>query len=267
MSLPPGLCTRRVVCVLTEENFQVPGTVQVAPDRELRMRVVVDTGLGASLIRAELLPPTATLMPREAETAYMRDINGNILPIVGLATLSSRMGTREADVAYGVVPNMSVPVFVRTPYVTTQVPIICGTEYWIKLINGCVVPILRKGKRVAPLPTRESNPVCACRTWASAALHLACRTVIPAKSVGFVAGCTDFLGNGMVHPSPAFDQKHQVHVALGPMLCQTGTTWKARVLNLSTQAKTLKAGTKLGFVDPVRESPSRWRKKCGRGLV
>lgn len=136
---------RRVIAVLTGEILQVAGWVQLAPGCACCARIVLGTGSGAFLIRKSLLPEKVKLQRWRSKADHMIVINGGVLLIVGAVTLPTRLGSHEVDVTYGVVENISKPLLLGTPYVVTQVPLICGPEYWVKLMNGQTMPILSKG--------------------------------------------------------------------------------------------------------------------------
>ena len=249
VGLPKNVNPRRVIAVLTGENFQVAGRVQLAPGRACCARIVLDTGSGASLIRKSLLPKEVKLQRWRSKADHMIDINGGVLPIVGAVTLPTRLGTHEVDVTYGVVENISVPLLLGTPYVVTQVPLICGPEYWVKLMNGETIPILGKGKSVAPVTVSQSKPVCSVREGFTATLRLARKVTLPPNSVAHVDVVTDYTGNGLVHPHPRLARKHQVHVALGTMDSKAGVPWRIQVMNLSSSPKYFKSGAKFGYID------------------
>jgi len=87
--------------------------------------------------------------PLDAATAQLCDVSGGLLPITGTVTLTVRVGTYSTSVTCGVVRGMSVPLLLGTYYTDVHVPNICGPKGYIQLLNGCKVPILRRGKTVS----------------------------------------------------------------------------------------------------------------------
>ena len=99
---------------------------------------------------------------------------------------------------------MSLPLLPGTDYTDVHVPNICGPKEYIQLLNGCKVPILRRGKTV--LYARAEQPVKAgAASEADAKVRLAREVVLPPRSRGYVPVQTLFQGNGVI------TQRHQVY--------------------------------------------------------
>jgi len=158
MPIPKSVDRSKVVAILTGSNSQVPNRVWMQDGHLLATRAILDTRSVVSLIREDLLPKEVTVCPLDKSTPSMFDVNGNILPITGLATLHLRIGTYETTHSLGVVQGMSVPLLFGTPYSDAHVPIISGAQNFIQLMDGCRVPILRRGKSVAPVATSSATP-------------------------------------------------------------------------------------------------------------
>ena len=202
--LPKGLDGRNVVAILTGSNYQVASRIWLDAGRELALRVIVDTGSGVSLVREALLPPEMKVAPLDAATAQLFDVNGGLLPITGTVTLTVRIGTYSTQVTCGVVSGMSVPLLLGTDYTDVHVPNICGPKGYIQVLNGCKVPILRRGKTVSY--AKEDQPGKAgAASEAEAKVRLTCEVVPPPRSRGYVPVQTSFQENGVT------TQRHQVY--------------------------------------------------------
>jgi len=129
--LPKGVSGQNVVAILTGSNYQVASRVWQEAGRELAPCVIVDTGSSVSLVREALLPPEMEVAPLDAATAQLFDVNEGLLPITGTVTLTVRVGTYSTPVTCGVVPGMSVPLFLGTDYTDVHVPNICGPQGYI----------------------------------------------------------------------------------------------------------------------------------------
>jgi len=138
-----------VVAILTGSNYQVAGRVWLDAGRDFALRVILDTGSCVSLVRKALIPLEMKVASLDAATAQLFDVNGGLLSITGTVTLTVRVGSYSTPVTCGVVRGMSVPLLLGTDYTDFHVPKICGPKGYIRLQNGCRVPILRRGKTVA----------------------------------------------------------------------------------------------------------------------
>ena len=144
-----GVDGRKVVAILTGSNYQVASRIWLDAGRELALRVIVDTGSCVSLVREALLPPVMKVAPLNAATAQLFDVNGGLLPITGTVTLTVRVGTYSTPVTCGVVRGMSVLLLLGTDYTDVHDANICEPKGYIRLQNGCKVPILCRGKTVS----------------------------------------------------------------------------------------------------------------------
>ena len=181
--LPKGLDGRNVVAILTGSNYQVASRIGLDAGRELALRVSVDTGSGVSLVREALLPPEVKVPPLDAATAQLFDVNGGLLPVTGAVTLTARVGTYSTPVTCGVVRGMSVSLLLCTDYTDVHVPNICGPKGYIQLLDGCKVPILRRGKTVSYAKVDQPGKAGAASK-ADAKVGLAREVVLPPRSRG-----------------------------------------------------------------------------------
>jgi len=147
--LPKGVGGQNVVAILTAFNYQVASRVWLEAGRDLALRVKLDPGSCVSLVREALLPPEIEVAPLDAATAQLFDVNGGLLSITGTVTLTVRVGTYSTPVTCGVVRGMSVPLLLGTDYTDVHVPNICGPKGYMRILNGCRVSILRRGKTVS----------------------------------------------------------------------------------------------------------------------
>jgi len=145
------------VANLTGSNYQVASGIWLDAGRELALRVIVDTGSGVSLVREALLPPEMKVAPLDAATAQLFDVNGGLLPITGTGTLTVRIGTYSTQVTCGVLRGMSVPLLLGTEYTDVHVPDICGPKGYIQVLDGCKVPLLRRGKTVSYAKAKQPS--------------------------------------------------------------------------------------------------------------
>ena len=99
-----------MVAILTGSNYHVASRIWMDAGRELALRVIVDTGSGASLVREELLPPEVKVAPAAVAAAKLYDVNGGLLPITGTVNIRVRVGSYTTTVTCGVVRGMSVPL-------------------------------------------------------------------------------------------------------------------------------------------------------------
>jgi len=189
--LPKGLDGRKVVAILTGSNYQVASRIWLEAGRELSLRVIVDTGSGVSLVREALLPPEMKVAPLDVANAQLFDVNGGLLPITGAVTLTVRIGTYSTQVTCGVVRGMSVPLLSGTDYTDFHVPNICGPKGCIQVIDGCKVPIHRRGKTVSFAKANQPGKASAASE-ADAKVRLARDVVLPPRSRGYVPVQTSF---------------------------------------------------------------------------
>jgi len=82
-----------VVAILTGSNYPVASRIWLDTWRELALRVIDDTGSGVSLVREALLLPEVKVAPLDAATAQLFYVKGGLLPIMGIVTLTVRVGT------------------------------------------------------------------------------------------------------------------------------------------------------------------------------
>jgi len=178
-----GLDGRNVVAILTVSNYQMASRIWLDAGRELALRVIVDAGSGVSLVREALLPPEMRVVPSDAATAQLFDVNGGLLPITGTVTLTVRVGTYSTQVTCGVVRCMSVPLVLGTDYTDVHVPNICGPKGYIQALDGCEVPILRRGKTVSYAKADQPGKSGAASE-ADAKVRLAREVFLPPRSRG-----------------------------------------------------------------------------------
>ena len=214
--LPKVLEGRNTVAILTRFNYHVASRIWLDAGRELALRVIVDTGSGVSVVREALLPPEMRVAPLDAATAPLFDVSGGLLPITGTVPLTVRIGTSSTPVTCGLVRGMSVPLLLGTDCTDVHVPNICGPKGNIQVLDGCKVPIHRRGKTVSY--AKEDRPG---NTGASsevdAKVRLAREVVLPPQSRGYVPVQTSFQGNGVITQRHQVYELHRVHVATGTM--------------------------------------------------
>ena len=214
----------------------------------LATRAIIDTGSGVSLIREDLLPNEVTVCPLDKSTPNMFDVNRNILPITGLVTLHVRIGTYETTDSLGVVQGMSVPLLLGTPDSDAHVPIISGPRNFLQLKDGCRVPILRRGKSVAPVATSTATP-CDCSYKGTAKVPMTQQNIIEPKSKGYVKVQTAFQGNGLFTQRQRAFERHRLHVAPGTMMCKTGEPWWLEIIHTGTNKLRLPKGMSLRTIE------------------
>jgi len=186
-----------VVAILTESSYQVASRIWLDAGRELALRFIVDTGSGVFLVREALLPPEMEVAPLDAATAQLFDVNGGLLPITGTVNLTVRIGTYSTPVTCGVVRGTSVPLLLGTDYTDVHVPNICGPKGYIQVLDGCKVPVLRRGKTVSYAKAEQPGKAGAASE-ANAKVRLAREVVLPPRSRGYVQVQTPFQGNGVI---------------------------------------------------------------------
>jgi len=246
--LPKGLDGRNVVAILTGSNYQVASRIWLEAGRALSLRVIVDTGSGVSLVREALLPPEMKVAPVDAATAQFLVVNGELLPIAGTVTLTMRVGTSSTPVTSGVVRGMLVPRLLGTDYSDVHVPNICGSKGHIQVLDGCKIPILRRGKTVsyakADQPGKAGAP-----SEADAKVRLAREVVLPPRSRGYVPVQTSLQGNGVITQLHQVYERHRVHVATGTMdYTANQSLWVEVTHTGSTSRRRLPQGMVLGHM-------------------
>jgi len=168
------------------------------------------------------------VVPLDAATAQLFDVNGRLLPITGTVTLTVPVGTYSTPVTCGVVRGMSVPLLLGTDYTDVHVPNICGPKGYIPVLDGCKVPILRRGKTVSY--AKEDQPgEAGAASEADAKVRLAREVVLPTRSRGYVPVLTSFQGNGVITQRRQVYERHRVHVETGTMDCTANQTWWVEV--------------------------------------
>jgi len=245
--LPKGLDGRKVVAILTGSNYQVASRIWLDAGRELALRVIVDTGSGVSLVREALLPPEMKVAPLDVANAQLFDVNGGLLPITGTVTLTVRIGTYSTQVTCGVVRGMSVPLLSGTDYTDVHVPNICGPKGCIQVIDGCKVPIHRRGKTVSFAKANQPGKASAASE-ADANVRLAREVVLPPRSRGYVPVQMSFQGNGVITQRHQVYERHCVHVATGSIDCTANQTWWVEVTHTGSTSKRLPEGMVLGHM-------------------
>jgi len=190
-----------VVAILTGSNYQVASRIWMDAGRELAVRVIVDTASGVSLLGEALLPPEMMVALLDAATAQLFDVNWGLLPITGTVTLTVRVGTYSTQVTCGVVRGMSVPLLLGTDYTDVHVPNICVPKGCIHVLNGCKVPILRRGMTVSYAKADQPGKAGAAGE-ADAKVRLSREMVLPPRS--WVRPSTDVLPREWGHhPAPS----------------------------------------------------------------
>jgi len=185
--------------------------------------------------------------PLVAATAQLFDLNGGLLPITGTVTLTVRIGTYSTPVTCGEGRGMSVPLLLGTDYTDVHVPNICGPKGYIQLLNGCKVPILRRGKTVSYAGADHPSEADA-DSEADAKVRLAHEVVLPKRSLGYVPVQTLFPGNGVIPQRHHVYERHRVHVPTGTMDCTANQTWWVEITHTGNLSKRLPKGMVLGNI-------------------
>lgn len=251
MLKPKGIDFDKVVAIVGKVNYQVAARLWVQEGYELVTRVVIDTGSAISIIRQELLPEGTEVAAITAPKLEAYDLNGGLISIVGTAVIHVCLGAYHAEVTFAVVPNMTVPVILGTDYTDVHVSNIYCTRACIRLLNGEVIPILHRKRILPPTQIKEreepvepegaTRPVC-----------LAKPVVLPPRSRGYVLVNTKFQGNGFVSPLERVYERHQIHVAPGPMTCKQDQCWLLEVINTARYPRRCPAGMKMATVESHR---------------
>jgi len=241
--LPKGLDGRKVVAILTGSNYKVASRIWLDAGRELALRVIVDTRSGVSLVREALLPPKMKVAPLDAATAQLFHVNGGLIPITGTVTLTVRVGTYSTPVTCGVVRGTSVPLLLGTDYTDFHV----RPKGNIQVLDGCMVPILRRGKTVSYAKADQPGKACAASE-AEAKVRLAFEVVLSTRSRGYVPVQTSFQGNGIITQRHQVYERHRVHVATGTMDCTANQAWWVEVTHTGSTSKRIPKGMVLGHM-------------------
>jgi len=227
-----------VVAILTGSNYQVASRIWLDAGREFSLRVIVDTGSGVSLVLEALLPPEMKVAPLDAATAQLFEVNGGLLPNTGTVTLTVRVGTYSTQVTCGVVSGMSVPLLLGADYTDVHVRNICGPKGYIQVLDGCKVPIIRRGRTVSYAMADQPRKAGAASE-ADAKVRLAREVVLPPRSRGYVPVQTSFQGNGVISQRHQVYERHRAHVATGTMDCTANQTWWVEVTHTGSTSKRL----------------------------
>jgi len=161
--------------------------------------------------------------PLDAATAQLFDVNGGLFLNTGTVTLTVRVDTYSTPVTCGVVRGISVPLLLGTDYTDVHVPNICWPKEYIRLLNGCRVPILCRGKTVSY--ARADQHKSGAASEADTKVCLAHEVVLPPRSRGYVPVQTLFRGNGVIAQRHRVYERHRVRVATGTMDCTANQTW------------------------------------------
>ena len=141
------------------------------------------------------------MAPLYAATAQVFAVNGGLLPITGTGTLKVRVGADTTPVTCGLVRGMSVPLHLGTDYTDVHVPNICGPKGFIRVLSGCMVPILRRGKTVSYAKADQPGNTGAAIE-ADAKVRPARKVFLPPLSRRYVPLQTSFQGNGVINVLP-----------------------------------------------------------------
>jgi len=163
------------------------------------------------------------VVPADAATAQLFGVNGGLFSITGTVTLTVRVGTYSTPITCGLVRGMSFPLLLGTDYTDAHVPNICGPKGYIRLLNGCKVPSLLRGKTVSYAKADQIKSGAA--TKADTKVHLAHEVVLPPLSWEYVPVQTSFQGNGISTQRHRVCERHRVHLATGTMDCTANQTW------------------------------------------
>jgi len=183
--------------------------------------------------------------PLNAATAQLFDVHGGLLSITGAVTLTVRVGTFSTSVTYGVVRGMSVPPLLGNDYNDVHVPNICGPKGYIRLLNGCRVPILRRGKTVSYARAGQPSKAGAA-SQADTKVRLAHEVVLPTRSRGYVPVQTSFQGNGVITQRHRVYERHRVHVATDTMDSTASQTWWMEVTQMGSASERFPKGMLMG---------------------
>jgi len=96
---------------------------------------------------------------------------------------------------------MSVSLLLGTDYTDVHVPNIFGPKGYIRLLNGCGVHILRRGKTVSY--AREDQRKSGAASEADTKVRLVDEVVLPPRSRGYVPVQTYILREWGHHPAPS----------------------------------------------------------------
>ena len=164
------------------------------------------------------------MAPLDAATAQLFYVNGGLLPIMGTVTLTVRVGTYSTLVTCGVVRGISVPLLLGTDYTDVHDLSICEPKEFFQVLDGCKVPILRRGKTVSYSKADQPGNAGAASE-ADAKVRLAREGFLPPRFRGYVPVQTSFRGNGVMTQLHQLYARHRVHVATGTMDCTANQTW------------------------------------------
>jgi len=179
--------------------------------------------------------------PLDEATAQLFDVNGGLLPIPSTVTFKVRFGTYTTPVTCGLVRGMSFPLLRGADYTDVHVPNICGPKGYIQALNGCKVPILRRGKTVSCAKADQPGKDGAASE-ANAKVRLTREVVLPPRSRGHVPVQTPFRGHGVITQRNQVYVRHQVQVATGTMECTADQPWWVEVTHKGSTSKRLPKG-------------------------
>jgi len=141
---------------------------------------------------------------------------------------------------------MSVPLLLGTDFTDFHVPNICGPKGYIRLLNGCRVPILRRGNTVTHAMADQPKLGAACEV--DTKVRQAHEVVLRPRSREYVPKQTSFQENGIIIQRHRVYERHRVHVATGTMDCTANQTWWVEETHTGNTSKQLPQGMVMGHM-------------------
>ena len=141
------------ICYLSTYNYKVAAQIGTSDKFTNDVLTVLDTGARPNLIRADCTPKEALSNLRSAtEFATIASASRHRIHVIGIATLTVRVGEHTCRQPLLVVRNLSADVILGTTYIDSQVEYISPRQKIAVLRDSNTVAIQKRG---ASLPTTK----------------------------------------------------------------------------------------------------------------
>ena len=244
---------RNPVCHLSGFNYKVDARIGMGKKDAQRLLSVLDTGAGPNLIRLKCCPEQALkALDTQREIVNLRSASNHSLETIGVVHLTVTVGSHSARTPFVVVRNLGADVLLGCTYIDQNVETIKPRGRTVELINGDVVPVIRR-QALRPiesqLPERKNVGPRAMSSFNG--LRVSKTVIIPPQSETFVSVTSQTKGLRIIEGRQDLWQRKKVITASGIARVKTNVPFDVQVANFSKKPVRLQRGERIGSSLPV----------------
>lgn len=243
--------------VINLHNYNFLGCNGRGPENLLTSRMVLDTGAGPSLVRADIIPTdwrraTRPVAPEDA--VCLRDANGHRLLMSGTVDLWVRVGTRQVYAKFQGTSHLSVPVIMGCEFLERNSHALLPQDPMVRWLDGSTTAILRG------IHDRVELNVTECRT-----LRAVCNVTLAPRTATIVRVRSQCRGLARVRVGFDMLVHHGATMATGVVDILVGASLPVVVTNYKEAqvVKVMRAHVNLGTAEvvttPIIELPKSQR--------